>query len=171
MKTIFETNNVFVLGHNVDTDAIIPARHLVEIDPVALGGHCLEDMIENLQSKTENNGLIVAGSNFGSGSSREHAPLAMLGAGIRCVVAESFARIFFRNAFNVGLPLMSCPGIGSAISSGEQLRVDITEGTVESLGSGKLFKAEPIEPFMIELLEAGGLINRVSAKIAKNRSK
>ena len=165
MKTVIETDKVFVVGENVDTDQIIPARYLVTTDPAVLGKHCLEDVIENLAEKTDGNGIIVGGRNFGSGSSREHAPVALLGAGVRCVIAPSFARIFFRNAFNVGLPLLSCPEIDGQISEGENLRVDIEAGTVEKVGPGKVISAEAIDPFMIDLLQAGGLVNLVQARL------
>ena len=165
MKTLFETANVFVLGENVDTDLIIPARYLLTTDAWELGRNCLEDLIENLADKTDGNGVIVAGRNFGSGSSREHAPIALLGAGVRCVIAPSFARIFFRNAFNVGLPLLTCPDIEGQIKNNDRLSVDIKTGKVDCPDKGVSFQADPVDAFMIELLEAGGLIRYVAAQL------
>lgn len=167
MKKIIETDKVFVLGDHVDTDLIIPARYLVTSDPKALGEHCLEDLLAGLAGRSEGNGVIVAGWNFGSGSSREHAPLALLGAGINCVIAASFARIFFRNAFNVGLPLLSCPESLGKIDEGAQLRLDIAAGSVEDRNKSMVYRAEAIDSFMIELLEAGGLVNHIAARLSR----
>jgi len=171
MKTVIETDKVFVLGDHVDTDLIIPARYLVTTDPAELGQSCLEDMIDGLAAKTGGNGVIVAGRNFGTGSSREHAPLALLGAGVNCVVATSFARIFFRNAFNVGLPLLSCSEIGAQVEAGARLRIDISSGSVQNLDRDRSFKAEAVDDFMIELLEAGGLVNYVASRLEKEGAK
>jgi 3-isopropylmalate/(R)-2-methylmalate dehydratase small subunit len=165
MKTLVDSSNVLVLGDNIDTDLIIPARHLLTTDPAELGAHCFEDLLDDLPSLMRGNGVIVASNNFGSGSSREHAPLALIGAGVQCVIAQSFARIFFRNSFNVGFPLLTCAGIASAVGKGDRLLVDLEAGAVENVSRKSKLAAQPIAPFMIELLRAGGLIPHVAAKL------
>ena len=152
---------VFKYGDNVDTDVIIPARYLTSSDPENLAAHCMEDIDENFAEEVEEGDIIVGGKNFGSGSSREHAPLAIKYAGVSCVVAESFARIFYRNSINIGLPILECPEAVKATEQGDQLEVDIDKGVVTNLRTGESFEAEPFPPFMQEIIKDGGLIEHV----------
>ena len=146
-----------VVGDDVDTDAIIPARHLVTTDPGELGEHCLEGLEPGFPGKIKPGDILVAGENFGCGSSREHAVLTLKGAGIRCVVARSFARIFFRNAVNLGFPLLECPALGE-VGEGHPILVDLKQGIVEDLAEENTWKAIPLPEFILEILNAGGLI-------------
>jgi len=152
---------VFKYGDNVDTDVIIPARYLTSSDPENLAAHCMEDIDENFAEEVEEGDIIVGGKNFGSGSSREHAPLAIKYAGVSCVVAESFARIFYRNSINIGLPILECPEAVKATEQGDELEVDIDKGVVTNLRTGESFEAEPFPPFMQEIIKDGGLIEHV----------
>ena len=145
-------------GNNIDTDVIIPARYLVTTDSKELGRHCMEGVDGDFSQKVSTGDIIVAGENFGCGSSREHAPMAIKGAGISCVVAESFARIFFRNAFNMGLPIFEAAGVYAGIDSGDLVSVDEETGKITNLTQSTEFAASPIPPFMQELLDAGGLM-------------
>lgn len=149
--------NVFKYGDNVDTDVIIPARYLNTADANELAKHCMEDIDATFVSKVAPGDIMVAGRNFGCGSSREHAPLAIKASGISCVIASTFARIFYRNAINIGLPIMECPEAVDSIAAGDQLSVDLSSGTITDITSGKTFKAEPFPPFMQDLIAAGGL--------------
>jgi 3-isopropylmalate/(R)-2-methylmalate dehydratase small subunit len=149
----------FKYGDNVDTDVIIPARYLNSSDPAELARHCMEDLDPGFASKVRDGDIIVAGRNFGCGSSREHAPLSIKAAGARCVVAESFARIFYRNAINIGLPILECPEAARAVSAGDRIGIDLASGTIEDFTTGKRFTAEPFPEFMRRLVEAGGLAN------------
>lgn len=149
--------NVFKYGDNVDTDVIIPARYLNTADANELAKHCMEDIDATFVSKVAPGDIMVAGRNFGCGSSREHAPLAIKANGISCVIASTFARIFYRNAINIGLPIMECPDAVDSIAAGDQLSVDLSSGTITDITSGKTFKAEPFPPFMQDLIAAGGL--------------
>ena len=146
-----------VVGNDVDTDAIIPARYLVTTDPAELGRHCLEGLDPGFPGRIRPGDILVAGENFGCGSSREHAVLALKGAGIKCVVAKSFARIFFRNATNLGFPLVECPGLGD-VGEGNRLSVDLGKGVVRDCTSGRVFEAVPLPDFILGILDAGGLI-------------
>lgn len=148
---------VFKYGDNVDTDVIIPARYLNTADANELAKHCMEDIDATFVSKVAPGDIMVAGRNFGCGSSREHAPLAIKASGISCVIASTFARIFYRNAINIGLPIMECPEAVDSIAAGDQLSVDLSSGTITDITSGKTFKAEPFPPFMQDLIAAGGL--------------
>lgn len=148
---------VFKYGDNVDTDVIIPARYLNTADANELAKHCMEDIDSSFVSKVAPGDIMVAGRNFGCGSSREHAPLAIKASGISCVIASTFARIFYRNAINIGLPIMECPDAVDSIAAGDQLSVDLSSGTITDITSGKTFKAEPFPPFMQDLIAAGGL--------------
>lgn len=148
---------VFKYGDNVDTDVIIPARYLNTADANELAKHCMEDIDATFVSKVAPGDIMVAGRNFGCGSSREHAPLAIKASGISCVIASTFARIFYRNAINIGLPIMECPDAVDSIAAGDQLSVDLSSGTITDITSGKTFKAEPFPPFMQDLIAAGGL--------------
>lgn len=148
---------VFKYGDNVDTDVIIPARYLNTADANELAKHCMEDIDATFVSKVAPGDIMVAGRNFGCGSSREHAPLAIKASGISCVIASTFARIFYRNAINIGLPIMECPEAVDSIAAGDQLSVDLSSGTITDITSGKTFRAEPFPPFMQDLIAAGGL--------------
>jgi 3-isopropylmalate/(R)-2-methylmalate dehydratase small subunit len=145
-------------GDNVDTDVIIPARYLTTTDESELAVHALEDLDPGFASSVRPGDVVVAGANFGCGSSREHAPLALRGAGIAAVVAASFARIFFRNAINTGLPIMVCPEAVLATENGDELTVDPEAGEVRNESKGATFTAEPLPPFVLEIVRAGGLI-------------
>jgi 3-isopropylmalate/(R)-2-methylmalate dehydratase small subunit len=155
-----------VYGDNVDTDVIIPARYLTSTDPEELAGHCMEDMDEGFVSRVHPGDVMVGGRNFGSGSSREHAPIAIKGAGISVIVAESFARIFFRNAINVGLPIVECPGVTEGAETGDEFRVGLETGEVENVTRGKRFTATPLPEFMQEILDSGGLMPWVARRLA-----
>ncbi len=152
---------VFKYGDNVDTDVIIPARYLNSSDPENLAAHCMEDIDEDFADQVEEGDIIVGGKNFGSGSSREHAPLAIKYAGVSCVVAESFARIFYRNSINIGLPILECPEAVKNTEAGDKLEVDIDKGVVKNLRTGESFEAEPFPPFMQEIIKDGGLIAHI----------
>ncbi len=151
------SGKVFKYGDNVDTDVIIPARYLNTADASELAKHCMEDIDSTFVSKVSPGDIMVAGRNFGCGSSREHAPLAIKASGISCVIASTFARIFYRNAINIGLPIMECSEAVDSIDAGDQLSVDLSAGTITDITSGKTFKAEPFPPFMQDLIAAGGL--------------
>jgi len=159
------TGKVWVFGNDVDTDQIIPARYLTTFDPSTLAKHCMEDADPTFPKKVEKGDIIVAGENFGSGSSREHAPIAIKGAGVSCVVAESFARIFFRNAFNMGLPIFLCPGLRQSVKKGDIIHVDGERGEILIDGSLQRFDVAPIPPFMQSLIDAGGLMAYIKNEI------
>jgi 3-isopropylmalate dehydratase small subunit len=156
---------VWKYGNNVDTDAIIPARYLNMSKAEELATHCMEGIDPEFASAVQPGDLIVAGENFGCGSSREHAPLAIKGAGVRCVVAASFARIFYRNAINVGLPIMECSAAVADAEKGHLLSVDLESGEVKNLTTDRIYAAEPYPPFMMAIVEAGGLVPYTCAKI------
>ncbi len=147
-----------VYGDNVDTDVIIPARYLTTIDPAELAAHCLEDLDPDFVKNVKPGDVIVAGRNFGSGSSREHAPIAIKASGIACIVAVSFARIFYRNSINVGLPIVECPDIADGVESGDVVRIDMAGGVVENVARGRSHAATPLPSFMKDILDAGGLM-------------
>jgi 3-isopropylmalate/(R)-2-methylmalate dehydratase small subunit len=153
-------------GANVDTDVIIPARYLNVSDPLELAKHCMEDIDAQFIKKMKSGDIIVAGTNFGCGSSREHAPLAIKSAGVSCVIAKSFARIFFRNAINIGLPLLECTECVAKTKAGDTLEVDLTTGKIVNLSNGLVFTAKPYPDFMSELIKAGGLINYTKNRLA-----
>ena len=144
-------------GDNVDTDVIIPARHLNTSDPAELAAHCMEDIDAAFAGRVRPGDILVAGRNFGCGSSREHAPLAIKTSGVACVIAESFARIFYRNALNIGLPILECPAAARAISAGDEVSVNFETGEIADETTGRTFMAEPFPPFMLDLIAAGGL--------------
>lgn len=155
---------VWKFGDNIDTDVIIPAPYLVTTDMGELGKHCMEGVDATFSQKVQPGDIIVAGKNFGCGSSREHAPMAIKGVGIACVIAESFARIFFRNAFNMGLPIFESTGVFQGIRDGDRVSVDQDTGEIIDHTIGKRFFANPIPPFMQELIEAGGLMPYILKK-------
>jgi 3-isopropylmalate/(R)-2-methylmalate dehydratase small subunit len=149
---------VWKYGDNVDTDVIIPARYLNVSATEELARHCMEDLDAKFAGEVQPGDVVVAGENFGCGSSREHAPLALRGAGVSCVVARSFARIFYRNAINVGLPILECPAAVDDAQSGHQLDIDLEQGLVQNLTTGPVQRAEPYPPFMMNIINAGGLV-------------
>ena len=157
--------NVWRFGNDTDTDLIIPARYLNTSDPKELAAHCMEDADPGFVKKVHPGDIIVAGKNFGCGSSREHAPIAIKEAGISCVIAASFARIFYRNAINIGLPILESPEASEGIAEGDQVTIDLNTGIITDTTSGKTFQAEKFPPFMQELIAAGGLIEYVKKTI------
>jgi 3-isopropylmalate/(R)-2-methylmalate dehydratase small subunit len=156
---------VWKYGDNVDTDAIIPARYLNVSTPEELAAHCMEDVDASFVSEVEAGDIVVGGANFGCGSSREHAPLALKGAGISCVIAESFARIFYRNAINIGLPILECPEAVAGTEAGHTLEVDLSSGTIVNVDTGQVFRAGAYPPFLMAIIEAGGLIPYTQRKL------
>jgi len=156
---------VHKFGDDIDTDVIIPAPYLVTGDPTELGKHAMEGADANFPEKVKRGDILVAGRNFGCGSSREHAPIALRGAGISCVIAKSFARIFYRNAFNTGLLIMEAPEAAGELNAGDRVRVDAEKGVIHNLDTGKEYRAEPVPPFMQELLDAGGLMKFMMEKL------
>jgi 3-isopropylmalate/(R)-2-methylmalate dehydratase small subunit len=157
-------------GANVNTDAIIPARYLNISEPAELAKHCMEGIDKDFVKKVKRGDIIVATTNFGSGSSREHAPLAIKAAGISCVIAKSFARIFFRNAINIGLPLLECEEAVNKTKGGDTLEVELSRGRIRNLTNGKEFTAKPYPDFMAGLISAGGLIEYTKKRLATRRS-
>lgn len=158
---------VWKFGNDVDTDAIIPARYLNTSDPRELAQHVMEDADPEFPRKYRKGDIIVALKNFGCGSSREHAPLAIKEAGISCVIAHSFARIFYRNAINIGLPILECPEAAEKINEGDEVEVDLAEGRIKNLTTGEEFQAVPFPEFMQEIMAKGGLIPYVRARLGK----
>ncbi|MBO8126307.1 MAG: 3-isopropylmalate dehydratase small subunit [Firmicutes bacterium] len=159
------TGRVWKFGDNIDTDVIIPARYLNSADPANLAAHCLEDADPDFPSKVQAGDIIVAGKNFGCGSSREHAPLALKAAGVACVIAPTFARIFYRNAINIGLPILECPEAARTIQEGDKISVDLETGTITHTATGSTWQAKPFPSFMQELIGAGGLIAYTRKKV------
>ncbi len=162
--------HVHKYGANVDTDAIIPARYLSMSEPAELARHCMEDIDTDFVNKVQPGDIIVATTNFGCGSSREHAPLAIKASGISCIIAKSFARIFFRNAINIGLPLLESEQAVDDIADGDLVEVDLSGGEIKNLTNGKEFTAEPYPAFMAELISAGGLIEHTKQRLAGRRT-
>jgi len=156
-------------GSNVDTDVIIPARYLVTSEPAELAAHCMEDIDPDFVNKVRPGDIIVAEENFGCGSSREHAPIAIKAAGVSCVIAKTFARIFYRNAFNIGLPILECAEAVDGISAGDQVEVDTSTGRITNLSTGKNFQARPFPEFIQGLIAAGGLIPYARKKVEASR--
>lgn len=152
------TGKVWKYGDNVNTDVILPARYLNMWTPEELAPHCLEDLDADFAAQVQAGDILLAGENFGCGSSREHAPLSIKGAGVGCVVACSFARIFYRNAINVGLPIVECPGAVEEAEQGHQLEIDLELGRVTNLHTGRQHRAEPYPSFMMDIIRAGGLV-------------
>ncbi len=146
-------------GDNVDTDVIIPARYLNTSDHAELARHCMEDIDTAFASRVKAGDIIVAGANFGCGSSREHAPIAIKASGVGCVIASTFARIFYRNAINIGLPILECPEASSEIAAGDEVEVDFDTGLITDKTSGKSYQAEPFPEFILEIIRANGLLN------------
>ena len=151
-------------GNDINTDEIIPAKHLVSVDPKELGANCMDGVMPGFSKRVRAEDIMVAGKNFGCGSSREHAPLAIKGCGISCVIAESFARIFYRNSINIGLPIFECPDAARSIEEGDEVEVDASTGLIRNLTKEKTYQAKPMPAFMQELIEAGGLMKWVVKK-------
>ena len=155
---------VFRYGRDIDTDVIIPARYLNTSDPAELAKHCLEDLDTTFVERVKPGDIIVADENFGCGSSREHAPVAIKAAGVSCVIAKSFARIFYRNSINIGLPIMECPEAVDAISAGDTVSVNFDTGVITDETTGKTFQAEPFPPFIQKIIADGGLMKSLTKK-------
>ncbi len=156
--------SVFKYPDNVDTDVIIPARHLNTQDAKELASHCMEDIDPTFVTKVQPGDIMVGGWNFGCGSSREHAPLCIKTAGISVVIAKSFARIFYRNSINIGLPILECPEAADAIQAGDRVHVDFDTGVITDQTTGQTFQAQPFPPFIQEIISAGGLMKAIKAK-------
>lgn len=152
-------------GDHVDTDVIIPARYLNTSDPAELAQHVLEDLDPEFRKKMKPGDIIVAGENFGSGSSREHAPLAIKASGVSCVIAKSFARIFYRNAINIGLPILEAPEAVERIDTGDELEVDFSKGEIRNLTKGETYTAKPFPEFVMEIIRAGGLVEYTKRRL------
>ena len=152
---------VFKYGDNVDTDVIIPARYLNTSDPDELAAHCMEDIDVNFTKNVKPGDIIVAGKNFGCGSSREHAPLAIKASGVACVIAESFARIFYRNAINIGLPILESAEAVADLKNGDEIEVDFETGVIRNTRNNKEYRAQPFPTFIQDIMESGGLIEAV----------
>ena len=155
---------VLKYGDNVDTDVIIPARYLNSADPKELASHCMEDLDKDFTNKVHPGDIMVAGYNFGCGSSREHAPIAIKESGISCVIAKTFARIFYRNSINIGLPIIECPQAAKAISAGDKVEVDFDSGVITNITRGEVYKGQSFPPFMQDIIQAGGLVAYINAK-------
>lgn len=153
---------VFKYGDNVDTDVIIPARYLNSSDPAELATHCMEDIDRDFVKKVNKGDIIVADKNFGCGSSREHAPIAIKAAGVSCVIAETFARIFYRNAINIGLPIIECPEASKGIEAGDEVEVNFDTGIITDVTKGTQFKGQAFPPFMQKIIAAEGLVNYIN---------
>lgn len=168
-KAMKMRGKVHKYGSNVDTDVIIPARYLNTSDPKELAEHCMEDLDPDFVKKVRPGDVIVAEENFGCGSSREHAPISIKASGVSCVIAKTFARIFYRNAINIGLPILQCPEAVDATADGHELEIDTASGTIVNLTTGETFKAMPFPEFMQNLISAGGLIPYVQQRIKSGK--
>ena len=154
--------NVFKYGDHVDTDVIIPAQYLNTADPKELAKYCMQDIDTEYANKVQDGDIMVGGINFGCGSSREHAPLAIKGSGISCIIAKTFARIFFRNSINIGLPILECPEAVDGIKTSDVVEVDTDTGVIKNITTGKEYKAEPFPPFLQNIIKAGGLVKSIT---------
>ena len=161
------TGNVIKYGDNVDTDVIIPARYLNTSDHKELASHCMEDIDKTFVSRVQQGDIITAGQNFGCGSSREHAPIAIKASGVSLVIAKSFARIFYRNSINIGLAIVECPEAVEGISEGDKVEADLDNGIIRNLTTGKEYKTEPFPEFVQKIIENGGLMQSVAKGIIK----
>ena len=158
------TGKVFKYGDNVDTDVIIPARYLNVPDPQELAKHCMEDIDTDFAKQVKQGDIIVANKNFGCGSSREHAPIAIKAAGVSCVIAETFARIFYRNAINIGLPIIECPEASRGIDAGDEVEVDFDTGMITNVTKGTKFQGQAFPEFMQKIIDSEGLVNYINNK-------
>jgi 3-isopropylmalate/(R)-2-methylmalate dehydratase small subunit len=161
------TGTVIKYGDNVDTDVIIPARYLNTSDHKELASHCMEDLDSDFKSKAESRKVIVAGRNFGCGSSREHAPIAIKASGIELVIADSFARIFYRNSIDIGLAIVECPQASAEIQDGDEIEADLDRGIIVDKTTGKKYEAAPFPPFIQEIIQFGGISEYVRQKMLK----
>ncbi len=155
---------IYKYADNVDTDVIIPARYLNSPDPASLASHCMEDIDPDFASTVRPGDIVVAGKNFGCGSSREHAPLAIQASGVKCVIAASFARIFYRNAINIGFPILECPAAAEAIRTGDEVEVNFQTGVITDLTQGKTFQAAPFPAFVDGIIQSGGLLKSLKGR-------
>ncbi|HEU4793900.1 MAG TPA: 3-isopropylmalate dehydratase small subunit [Nitrolancea sp.] len=160
---------VWKFGDDVDTDVIIPARYLVTIDPAELATHCMEDIDPEFAGKVQPGDVIVAGKNFGCGSSREHAPISIKAAGVQAVIAESFARIFYRNAINIGLPVIESPQSAQEAETGDRLEIDTDQGNVHNTRTGNTYPSTPYDTYVQEIVQAGGLMEAVKRRVQAKR--
>jgi 3-isopropylmalate/(R)-2-methylmalate dehydratase small subunit len=160
------SGNVHKYGSNVDTDVIIPARYLNEPDHAALASHCMEDIDTEFVKRVQPGDIMVADWNFGCGSSREHAPIAIKASGVSCVIAETFARIFYRNAINIGLPIIECPEAAVAICAGDEVEVDFDSGVITDVTTGATYQGQAFPPFMQKIIDCEGLVNYINQKNA-----
>lgn len=158
---------VFKFNDNIDTDVIIPARYLNTADEKELASHCMEDIDKNFVNNVKQGDYMVAGYNFGCGSSREHAPIAIKASGIKCVIAKSFARIFYRNSFNIGLPILECVEASDKIQEGDEISVDFTTGIITNKTKNETYKAEPFPDFIQEIISSNGLVGYVKKKLSE----
>lgn len=158
------SGRVFKFGDNVDTDVIIPARYLNSSDPKELATHCMEDIDKDFVKNVHVGDIIVANKNFGCGSSREHAPISIKASGVSCVIAETFARIFYRNAINIGLPIIECPQAAKEIQAGDEVEVDFDSGIITDVTTGKKFHGQAFPPFMQKIIDCEGLVNYINQK-------
>jgi len=170
METLKITGKVWKYGDDINTDLIIPARYMNTHDPKSLAAHCMEDLDKDFVKNVKPNDVIVAGKNFGCGSSREHAPIAIKQAGVGCVIAKTFARIFYRNCINMGMPILECPEAVEGVKTGDVLDIDLDAGKITNQSSGKTYQAAPFPPFMRSLMESGGLMNYAKKKLAGAKS-
>lgn len=152
-------------GNNVDTDVIIPARYLNTTDEAELASHCFEDLDAGFAEKVKERKIIIAGDNFGCGSSREHAPVSIKASGVKLIIAKTFARIFFRNAINIGLPVIPCPEAAENINDGDEIAADLDRGIIKNITSGREFVINPVPPFIQEIISSGGYINYTKKKL------
>ena len=158
---------VFKYGDNIDTDVIIPARYLNTQSSAELASHCMEDIDKTFITKVKDGDIMVAGVNFGCGSSREHAPIAIKASGISCVIAANFARIFYRNAINIGLAILECPAASEGIDDGDEVTVDFDTGVITNITKNETYQAEPFPPFIKDMITKGGLMASLKAKEAR----
>ncbi|MCL2134845.1 MAG: 3-isopropylmalate dehydratase small subunit [Candidatus Bathyarchaeota archaeon] len=154
-------------GNNIDTDVILPGKYLILVDPYELGKHALESLDTEFVNKAKDGVILIGGKNFGCGSSREQAPIALKYAGVKCVIAETFARIFYRNAINIGLPVIECPTISETIKTGDELSVDLETGKIQNLTNNKMVQGTILPPFVMEILTDGGLIENLRKRLNK----
>ncbi|MBQ9009130.1 MAG: 3-isopropylmalate dehydratase small subunit [Clostridia bacterium] len=164
------TSKVIKYGDHVDTDVIIPARYLNTADPAELAAHCMEDLDTDFKKKAETASIVVAGRNFGCGSSREHAPVAIKASGIQLVIADSFARIFYRNSIDIGLPIVECPAAAAAIGDGDEVEADLDQGIITDLTTGEKFETVPFPAFIEEIIACGGIGEFVRSKIGGKKA-
>ncbi|MBQ7460398.1 MAG: 3-isopropylmalate dehydratase small subunit [Oscillospiraceae bacterium] len=164
---MIKEGNAIKFGDNIDTDVIIPARYLNTSDPKELASHCMEDIDRSFTGRVNEGDIMIGGENFGCGSSREHAPIAIKESGISIVIAKSFARIFYRNSINIGLAIVECPLAAEEICEGDRVSVDMDSGVITDLTSGKSYSAEPFPPFIQEIITAGGLVEAMKKGIIR----